>query len=95
MPFLQQTPRSYTKANVELLGSGQIGVYGIFKQGQWLYVGKGDIRKRLLDHLNGDIPGLLASGPTHWVDELVGGDPSFREKQLIFELKPLHNQRVG
>jgi len=95
MSFTKQTPREFTKNNVEILKCEQMGVYGIFKQGEWLYVGRGDIRQRLLDHLNGDIPGLLASQPTYWVDEVINGDPANREKELIIELNPLHNEKVG
>lgn len=95
MPFTQQTPRQYTRKNVEALRANQEGVYGLFKQGQWIYVGKGDIRQRLLDHLNGDNPCVSRQGPTHWVDEVIQGDPSAREKQLIIELTPSCNQKVG
>lgn len=96
MPFIQQIPRAYTRQNVEALNSNQFGVYGIFRQGRWVYIGKGDIRKRLLDHLNRNNPLILAAQPTHWVDE-VCVDPimSNREKQLILELQPLCNQRIG
>lgn len=95
MSFSAQIGRPFSRVNIELVTSGQNGVYGIYKQGQWLYVGKGDIRQRLLDHINGDVPGLLVAGPTHWVAEVVVGDPSAREKQLIVELNPSHNRRIG
>lgn len=96
MPFIQQTPRTFNGQNVEALNPNQFGVYGIFKQGVWIYVGKGDIRKRLLDHLNGDNPSILLARPTHWVDE-THTDPvmSIREKQLIIELRPSCNQKIG
>jgi len=54
MPFPQQNPRIYNKANVEALNKNQMGCYGLLKNGVCIYVGKGDIRQRLLDHLNGD-----------------------------------------
>jgi len=95
MPFAQQVPRLFNHGNVEALKPNQFGVYGLFKRGVWIYVGKGDIRKRLLEHLNGDKPCILRNSPTHWVDEVIGGDPSIREKQLILELRPLCNERVG
>lgn len=95
MAFPQQTPRAYTKANVEALNENQTGVYGLFKQGAWVYVGKGDIRQRLLDHLNGDNPCITRQAPTHWVDELTPGDPSARERQLIIELDPVCNKKAG
>ncbi len=96
MSFVSQIPRVLTKQNVEALIPNQYGVYGIFRNNQWIYVGKGDIRKRLLEHLNGDIPSILNMRPTHWVDE-VCSDPqmSIREKELILELKPLCNQKIG
>jgi excinuclease UvrABC nuclease subunit len=95
MPFPQQQPRLFTRASVESLNPNQIGVYGIFRQGTWLYVGKGDIRQRLLNHLNGDNPSIIREQPTHWVDEVTIGDPSLREKQLIAEFQPICNQRLG
>jgi len=95
MPFIKQTPKLYNRANVEALNANQIGVYGLFKNGRWIYVGKGDIRERLLAHLNGDNACITREHPTSWVDELTSGDPSAREKQLIIELNPSCNQRVG
>lgn len=96
MPFIQQTPRLYTRQNVEAITPNQFGVYGIFRQDRWIYVGKGDIRKRLLEHLNGDNPSILAARPTHWVDELcIDPAMSTREKQLIVECNPLCNQKIG
>jgi len=95
MPFSQQTPRLFTRQNIEALRPNQNGVYGLFKQGVWIYVGKGDIRQRLLDHLNGDNLLITLQQPTHWVDEIVQGDPSAREKQLIVELNPICNQKIG
>jgi len=95
MPFPQQIPRAFTRANVEALNPNQIGVYGLFRQDTWIYIGKGDIRQRLLDHLNGDNSGIIKEKPTHWVDELTNGDPSRREESLIAEYWPICNKRVG
>ena len=95
MPFAQQDPRVFTRQNVEALRPSQFGVYGLFSQGEWIYVGKGDIRQRLLDHLNGDNRCIALHRSTHWVDEVITGDPSRREQQLILELQPICNQRVG
>jgi len=95
MPFIQQTPRFFTRGNIEALNPNQFGVYGLFREGVWVYVGQGDIRDRLLKHLNGDNPCISREKPTYWVDELVVGDASLKEKQLIAELKPYCNQRLG
>ncbi len=96
MAFVQQTSRSFTRQDIESLSQNQCGVYGIFRAGQWIYVGKGDIRTRMLAHLNGDKPAILNQLPTHWVAELCT-DPnmSVRERALILECNPLCNERVG
>lgn len=94
MPFPKQTPRAFTKQDVEVIKPGQFGVYGLFMQGAWVYVGKRDIRTRLLCHLNGDNPRINRQQPTHWVS-WVTSNMDDEEKRLIMELKPTCNQRVG
>jgi hypothetical protein len=94
MPFPKQTSRPYTKADVESLPTGRDGCYGIFKKDVWIYVGKGDIRTRLLAHLNGDTPCIARWNPTHYVIEVTAGMDG-REKTLIRELNPECNKRVG
>lgn len=95
MPFPKEnSSRIFNRANIEGLDPNQHGVYGLFKEGTWIYVGKGDIRQRLLDHLNGDIPCITREQPTHWIDE-VTHDADERERQLILEFTPICNQRVG
>ena len=96
MPFIQQTPRIFTKRNIEAVDPNQVGVYGIFRNDLWIYIGKGDIKERLLAHLGGDNPCILKSNPTHWVGE-IRSDPemSIREKQLIVEFRPSCNQKIG
>lgn len=95
MPFVQQIPRLFNRVNIESIKPGLVGVYGLFKEGQWIYVGKGELRARLLAHLNGDNPFITRMQPTYYVDEILAVDPSLREKQLILELCPLCNQKVG
>jgi len=95
MGFPSQTPRAFTRANVEAITPGQFGCYGLFVNGGgWVYVGKGDIRKRLLDHLNGDNPCITRNRPTHWVD-IVASNMDALEKALILELQPSCNKKVG
>lgn len=94
MPFPQQTPRAFTRANIEAINPNQNGCYGLYRQGVWIYVGKGDIRARLLDHLNGGNPCITKEKPTHFVD-VVTADMDNTEKRLILELKPICNQKVG
>ena len=94
MPFPNQTPRPYTRENVEALSKGQMGCYGLFRTGVWIYVGKGDIRERMLAHVGGDNACINREQPTHWVC-VATGDYDAMEKQLIVELAPICNQRVG
>lgn len=94
MPFPKQESRLFTRAGIERLSPNQIGVYGIFRDGAWIYVGRGDIRQRLLDHLNGDNPRITREKPTHYL-ALVTTDNEAREKQLILELSPIANRKVG
>jgi hypothetical protein len=94
MPFPTQTPQPFTRAGIEWLGPDQYGCYGIFREGLWIYVGKGDLRANLLAHFNGDNPDILKHAPTHYVT-LVSSNADALEKQLIVELKPVANKRVG
>ncbi len=94
MPFAQQQPRLFNQFNIEAIRGTPMGVYGIYRQGQWIYVGSGDIRTRLLAHLNGDNSCITNQRPTHYVDEVT---PQYiaREKELILELTPICNKKVG
>ena len=94
MPFPKQTPREFTRANIEAMDENQMGVYGLFADGPWIYIGSGDLRQRLLDHLNGDNPCITRAGPTHWAD-VACDDYVDREKWLIDEYHPTCNEKVG
>ena len=94
MPFPDQTPRVYNRVNVEAVGPNQMGCYGLYRPNHWIYVGSGDIRQRLLDHLNGDNACITGQEPAHWVDT-VTSDYVAVEKRLILELNPACNKRVG
>lgn len=94
MAFPPQTPRLFTKAAIEVLNPNQNGVYGIFREGCWIYVGRGDIRARLLSHVAGNNPAITAQRPTHFVASVTQNDVAL-ERQLILELKPAANQKVG
>jgi hypothetical protein len=95
MPFVQQDPKPFTEHAVLALRKNLNGVYGIYRRDAWIYVGKGDIRKRLFDHFTGDIPCIIRQRPSNWVAEVISGDPSQRERELILELNSICNQRIG
>jgi hypothetical protein len=94
MPFPNQTARAFTKANIEAIKPGTIGVYGLFRQGAWVYIGRGDIRARLLEHLGGGNACITREKPTSYVDEVTTNDEA-REKALILEFDPICNKKVG
>ena len=93
MPFGGKA-REYNRNNVLALNPNQMGVYGLFKPNRWVYIGSGDIRQRLLDHLNGDNPCIAREAPTHWIDEVTANYIS-REKELMIEYNPICNRQVG
>jgi hypothetical protein len=94
MPFPAQSPRAFTRANIEALNPNQFGCYGILSGSTVVYVGKGDIRTRLLAHLNNENPRITRCTPTHWVD-VVTNDADNVEKSLIVEFTPICNKKVG
>ena len=94
MPFPAQDSKPYTKQRVGNLKPGQIGVYGLFRPDVWVYIGRGDIRERLLAHLGGDNPCITKEKPTQWVD-IVTSDDVRKEKELITEFQPICNKKIG
>ena len=101
MPFPTQTPRTFTRENIKNIKGNPSGCYGLMRPAQtrhrpavWIYVGKGDIKERLIDHLGGDNACITQHAPTHWLD-VVADDYNELEKQLIREYDPICNRRIG
>ena len=94
MPFNNDRPWLFDRQAIESFDSGQTGVYAIYNARAWIYIGRGDIRQRLLDHLDGDVPGINTHAPTHFRAE-VTDDSITREKQLLREYMPACNLRLG
>jgi hypothetical protein len=61
---------------------------GLFRKDRWVYIGKGDIRQRLLGHLAGDILRVLHNRPTHWV-AVETADCDAAEEELIIACDPI------
>ena len=96
MSFPQQDSCPFSRASIEAILEGTMGCYGLFRPDAWVYVGKGDIRDRLLAHLDGDNPCITREAPTHFVTVVCGQQQiDEAEKALIRECSPLCNQRVG
>ena len=93
MPFKGE-PRVFAREAIESIKPDQLGCYGIFNETGWIYIGKGDIRARLLDHLNGDNECITRYQPTQWV-ATVTSDYDQKEKELIAEYNPPCNKRAG
>ena len=90
MPF-PGPAHCFSRTDIETLTPGQQGCYGLFFRSVWIYIGKGDIRQRLLDHLNGDNECINRYRPSHWM-ALVTDDADRLERELIQEYLPLCNQ---
>lgn len=94
MPFDAKWSKPFTREAVESLSPNQYGCYGIYNPTTWIYVGRGDIRGRLLDHLNGDNPCILRNRPTGFT-AIVTEAAEYEEQVLIGSLMPSCNRRVG
>lgn len=84
--------RPYTREDISSLKPNQNGVYGIFKGATAIYIGSGDIRERMLAHIDGDNPCITQNTPDQWTVALVIGDPTGREGELIQEYRPVCNK---
>src|SRR2546428_8913540 len=81
MPFNNDRPWSFDRQAIESFQAGQTGVHAIYNARTWIYIGRGAIRQRLLDHLNGAIPSPNANSPTHFRPEVT--DDSIKCKQHL------------
>ena len=93
MPFTTRM-RPYTKPEIERLNPGQNGVYGIFRGDKAVYIGSGDIRDRMLKHINDDNPCITENTPDQWTAFLFSGDPTGKEGELIREYDPICNRQT-
>ena len=92
MPF-QGEKRPYNRKEVMAFPGFRHGVYGVFKDNVALFVGNsGDIKSRMLRHVNGDNPDITANAPNVWFAEIMAGAGQAaieaRQKQLVEEYKP-------
>ncbi|MBA7586096.1 hypothetical protein ES708_28092 [subsurface metagenome] len=91
MPFSTEM-RPYTKESILRLNPNQNGVYGIFHNATAVYIGSGDIKYRMLAHINGDNPCIIENTSDQWTAFLVSGDPTKKEGELIQEYDPICNR---
>jgi hypothetical protein len=88
------TMRAFTAANVEALPAGRVGCYALYAGEECIFVGGGDIRARLLAHLQGDNFCIMIHRPTHWV-HLITPYVDAEGLRLVVALKPRCNHRVA
>ena len=95
MPFATFAGWNFTQDAILANAPKGSGVYAIFKQGAWLYVGEsGDIQARLLQHLNQPEQCIQQREPTGFLFELWPADRRVkRRNELIQELHPPCNAR--
>ena len=90
MTFAQQYPRPFTKKGIGELNPDDCGVYGISRDNTWIYIGAGELRTRLLAHLDGDNDCILLQGPTHYMCEVRGlTSAESRARELVADLSPI------
>lgn len=94
MTFKSLMARPFRLDQVQTVPPYVVGVYGLFNADACVYVGRGQIRDRLLSHLRGDNPAITLMRPDRFVIELTL-DYERRERELIFAYRPLVNQRIG
>lgn len=87
----------FAKEAILSLDPNQYGVYVIYNHlNECVYVGMGDIRTRLLCHIDGENPCILRRQSSRWYGEvLTQAEMVEREKFLIKTLAPTCNQRIG
>lgn len=82
---------TWSQSWIEFKAPNSLGVYCLWdKEGKVIFVGKGNIRERLLSHWNrenGTDAEIWNCGPVTFRFELIT-HPAEREAELIQELKP-------
>jgi predicted GIY-YIG superfamily endonuclease len=73
------------------------GVYVLSNAEKWIYVGEtNSIERRLLEHLNETNTCIKRANPTLFTwEECAARDRASRQDQLILELNPRCNQKLG
>ena len=91
MPGIKGPSYAWGRAWIEFKTPTGQGVYCIRnKEGKILYIGKGNLRERLLSHWykeNAGDASVWSGGPHSFSNELTD-KPKGRERELLRELKP-------
>lgn len=85
---------SFTEGAIKIAAPRFSGVYVIYNPRTYIFVGESkNIRKRLLEHFQGDNQCILSNNPVYYDYELCSEDRRVqRQRELIDRLKPICNQ---
>jgi hypothetical protein len=98
MPFVPNDFHAWNRQTIINDTPAASGVYGIFREGLWIYVGESaDMQSRLVQHLTGDDSAdIRAQAPIGFTFEQVAAAARMaRQRQLIAELNPVCNRNRG
>lgn len=99
-PFPEQSPRDFTREDIERIEPGPPGVFALLSAtGEYIYIGAGELREELLARLDGDDLCIASHAPTQWVywrmpadhDTAIAVVPNIERRRMQFtlELHPL------
>lgn len=83
---------SFNMMGLSVVPPHAVGVYGLRNSRGIVYIGKGELRSRLLSHLRGDNPEITKHRPTEFTFEF-NPDPDDRERWLISYYMPPANKQ--
>ncbi len=97
MPFNSNHGYRFTEAGIAAYAPRESGVYGIYNNNSWIYIGEaGDMEARLYAHLRGESDQsarIQRQNPTLYVFERCDARNRLaREQTLIRELNPICNR---
>jgi hypothetical protein len=90
MRFPPMTPMPFRRDEVEAIDGGQWGIYGLLRGETWIFIGSGEIRGRLLAHLEGEPASVTRERPDRWVAVATPRAEEWTPK-LIETYRPLCN----
>lgn len=97
MPWNNPNSHSFSHLGIMLSAPSASGVYALYRVERLIYIGEsGNIRDRLVDHLNGDNDCITRENPGLFSYELHPAPQRvLRQNLLIQELNPVCSQRLG
>lgn len=98
MPWNGTTGFRFDTSSVIANAPDASGVYALFNQGVWVYIGESqNIRERLLQHIANEQNACVRRSNPQWFayEPVLPVYRVVRQDQLILELHPTCNQRLG